>query len=498
MTARPFSKCQEKAQKKLSNHLEKDTEKEFLLTGGGGVGKTYLLQKIINKYRGTYFFCVAPTHKATSVLREKIKYGENSEILTLAKFLGLKQEYDENGQQIFKTNNTTKYFIKKKENHNDTGKEFNYCLIVDECSMINDKYLSYIRSVGIKVIYIGDSYQLPPIDINSKIAKISPIFLDEKMKNYEMKTMMRTANNDLMTLYKVLRQCVDTLEDPKEYINYFDRKTNIKWMTKNNFIRALKKTKNKTNSMVIAYSGQEKKVGEYNKLIKDRKKGQPKYMEGDKMMFDNFYNHSKKRFNTGHLFNICNVEQTEEESKYFDKTFIIHKIEIDDDEIKINKIHENDRKIFLDSAREKRNEIKKIITDKQLSKDEITILWREYFTNYNNLDAPITDAYAITCHKAQGSTYEEVYIDMTNIEWCIKKSDKNPNIDEGMIRRAIYTAVSRASKKVYIYCNLFNVKKRTPKKKCGSCHNNKKVEDFINDKGKEKKCCYDCRIRKKN
>ena len=65
--------------------------------------KTFLLQKIINRYRqSTFFFCCAPTHKATSVLKDKINYDTTSnEVLTLAKFLGLKQEYDENGNQFF-------------------------------------------------------------------------------------------------------------------------------------------------------------------------------------------------------------------------------------------------------------------------------------------------------------------------------------------------------------------------------------------------------------
>lgn len=486
-----FSKCQSNAFNEICNHLEGDEGKEFLLTGGGGVGKTYLLKRIISKYLKTYFFCVAPTHKATSVLREKIiTEGKNKEILTLAKFLGLRQDYDEEGKTFFETKDTTKYFLQKIKDH--CGAFKNYCLIVDECSMIDLKYLNYINTVGIKIIYVGDSYQLPPIDIESKIAKISPIFTIKKINKYKMKTMMRTADDDLMTLYQVLRQCVDTLEDPKEFIKYFNRKKNIKWMTKPQFRTALKKTKMKTNSMVIAYSGQEKKVGEYNKLIKDRKEGEAKYMKGDKMMFNNFYQHKKKRFNTGKLFNICHAEQTEEESKYFGKTFRVYKIKIDDNNIVINKIYDDDRKIFLDSARVKRNIIKNIIAQKCLSKVETTLLWKEYYTNYNNLDAPISDAYAITCHKAQGSTYEEVYIDLTNIECCIRQ-----NGDEAMIRRAIYTAASRASKKVYIYCNLFEIDEKKPTKKCSSCHNNKPFSDFMSKKGKEKKCCEGCRIRKK-
>ena len=67
-------------------------------------------------------------------------------------------------------------------------------------------------------------------------------------------------------------------------------------------------------------------------------------------------------------------------------------------------------------------------------------LWKEYYRLKEILDAPIEYSYAITVHKAQGSGYDNVFVDFDNINFC------NNNMEK---LRLLYTAVSRTKKKLY-------------------------------------------------
>ena len=66
--------------------------------------------------------------------------------------------------------------------------------------------------------------------------------------------------------------------------------------------------------------------------------------------------------------------------------------------------------------------------------------WREYF-NFKNNVLDIRDIYASTVHSAQGSTYNNVYIDLKDLFICTKKEE---------LARLLYVAVSRAKNNIYL------------------------------------------------
>lgn len=71
----------------------------------------------------------------------------------------------------------------------------------------------------------------------------------------------------------------------------------------------------------------------------------------------------------------------------------------------------------------------------------ITKLWQQINNYIYGNFAKLTYGYAITCHKAQGSSYKNVYIDVEDIL-------KNYKIIEG--RKCLYTAVTRTVDKLYL------------------------------------------------
>ena len=90
--------------------------------------------------------------------------------------------------------------------------------------------------------------------------------------------------------------------------------------------------------------------------------------------------------------------------------------------------------------------IKKNLSKKQndrLVKTVLQRLWEFYYYLIIDKFADISYGYAITVHKSQGSTYNNVFVDMNNI--CKTIKDKN------QLHKCIYTAITRASKKLKLF-----------------------------------------------
>ena len=368
-----FSKCQKKGFSKIEEFLRSD-KYAYLLTGGGGVGKTSMLKRVINKRENIFFFCVAFTNKATGILRQKIGRNKNSNVSTLTQFLGKKMEYDINGKEIFSTKSVTKT-IEYKINEMEYSQ---FVLIVDECSMIKDDDFEMLNDedlirTGLKIIYVGDDYQLPPI---SKLGALSKVFTSNYPK-FEMTTIMRTNNNEIMGLFQMLRQCIDTHEDPIKFFNYIQEKNDEKdekkilILDKKNFEEEIKKSKTEIDSKVIAW--RHIPIDKYNKIIKYRKEGDPEFMENDKKQFSQYFKLGDKKFFREEYIIIKEVEYVTRGSEYFGDSFDSCIMRVQDEGgyvHTINKIIKKDIDKFDKALTKKKNKIKKMIikTEKKKKK----------------------------------------------------------------------------------------------------------------------------------
>ena len=70
-------------------------------------------------------------------------------------------------------------------------------------------------------------------------------------------------------------------------------------------------------------------------------------------------------------------------------------------------------------------------------------LWLYIFNNIIDLFAEVGYGYCITSHKSQGSTYNNVYVDVSNI--------LNYNRDEIDGLKCLYTAVTRTADNLHIF-----------------------------------------------
>lgn len=152
--------------------ITEDRRKEVLLRGAAGTGKTWVVREVLRQLPRYSSALLAFSNKAKRVLSEACPGYEAD---TLHGMFGIKVNKDNDGKRV----------------ERDPGKSENFhqynLLVIDECSMIEDEMVDYIRSrvSGQQIIWIGDVCQLPPVHQKepSKTFEVSPEFvLSEQMR----------------------------------------------------------------------------------------------------------------------------------------------------------------------------------------------------------------------------------------------------------------------------------------------------------------------------
>src|SRR5687767_2078640 len=124
---------------------DENSSQVFRLFGYAGTGKTTLAKHFAESVDGLVLYA-AFTGKAALVLRQKGCYATTLHSLIYAP-VGETPE----GQPIFGLNPDSELSEAK-------------LLIVDECSMVNEELGSDVLSFGVKVLVLGDPFQLPPVE----------------------------------------------------------------------------------------------------------------------------------------------------------------------------------------------------------------------------------------------------------------------------------------------------------------------------------------------
>lgn len=184
-------------------------------------------------------------------------------------------------------------------------------LIIDESSMMKDiefQYIIYIcKILKIKVIFLGDKYQLPPVDddklnviddnkINEFTIDFSPAV---KLKSsFTLSTIKRTSNPVLQELYKTYRDLVERTSEGKVKIHNIQMIKNIqptdKYLLKNqtdikSVIEYVELYDNKLeNTRILCFSNKE--VNRMNMLMRSHLYGNinDKYVEYEILLVTNY------------------------------------------------------------------------------------------------------------------------------------------------------------------------------------------------------------------
>lgn len=196
------------ANEAIDNILVK--KQRSFISGPAGCGKTSIANKIaeILSERGMSVYFAAPTHTASNRLQKVLEQEGAGKITvsTVHKFLRMRVQSRKFGKAIFGPPADL-----------DDILEDNGILIVDESSMVNDENLGYIiRACRHKVIFLGDSCQIPPVtlddDSKTRLLTINdsePAVARTVKNRFELKKVYRqNTNTQLYKLCNTLRKSI--------------------------------------------------------------------------------------------------------------------------------------------------------------------------------------------------------------------------------------------------------------------------------------------------
>ncbi|MEM9087263.1 MAG: AAA family ATPase [Cyanobacteria bacterium P01_F01_bin.53] len=418
-----LSQQQWQALQALEEFVHSD-EKIYLLTGYAGTGKTTLLQALITRlqqqYDGRPIALTALSNKATKVLQVMAyRWGCEVDCMTCCKLLGLKPVIDkETGGQKFepdrdRKNLTTEYDL----------------VVVDECSMINQEmWTLLVNSVSnftdsTQLLFVGDSAQLPPVGETA-----APCF-DQIFQRSDLTEVIRYGGA-IGLLAEDIRTNLERPAMPRASNDYNDTHTEgiftipqPQW--EKLMLRAFQSDayeKNPDQVRVLAYTNA--RVNYLNNKIRAAIYGDKaaRFVSGERLIAKNVCM-GKERI----------LLQTSEECLVMEayltrfEGWLVWELEIvteEHQERKLRILHEDEQQRF-----------KMLLSDYSEKKQ-----WMAFW-DYKQLFHDVSYAYALTVHKSQGSTFQDVFVDVPNLMLNRKVTERN---------QLYYVAFTRAAKRLFL------------------------------------------------
>lgn len=430
-------------QKRVYSHLlgflHDPNKQAIIIDGSGGVGKSFMVNYICNnliedykcscqisgknpEYR--FIIPTATTNKACESLSQYLK----TSVQTIHNYLGL---------VVFDDYETGETSVVPSRSYRTRHNEV---ILIDEASMINKVTFEYIKKAllkedcNCKVIYVGDKYQLPPVKED-----ISQVYL-QGYEELSLTKLLRASNQELININKAAKQLViDGTKIPvKEGLNvHFLNDTTAPKYIINNF-------KNPDhNNLICCYTN--KSVIAYNNYCKQIRGITTPYVKGEHYVCNNVVHMSDSNHeNLSVIFHvedeckITNIDFHPQQVKiYENNTVEAYRAEIE------NLSCGSKFVVYLPTDINKHLEQIKLIKKQAMQDKE---LWRVYYA-MKNFFPDMRPRDAKTIHKAQGSSVEDVFIDLNDLSHCY---------DKNVTRRLLYVAISRARKNVYFYGELPN------------------------------------------
>lgn len=404
----------------------KSTEKLYLLTGYAGTGKTTLLQVLLKRLRkGRDRRRVALTafsNKATKVLyRMASDWGLDIDCMTCCQLLGLRPVVDEQtGTQVFRSD-------KRQGSQIDRY----HLVVVDECSMINEEMWGLLVGAvstldgHTQLLFVGDSAQLPPVgEIES------PCFRQIYQRS-ELTEVVRYGGA-IGVLAENIRRNLERPELPD-----FQSDTNAeltegcfvvpyrqKWETL--MLKAFKsKAYQKNPDQVRALAYTNRRVNQLNEKIRAAiyGRGVERFVPGERLIAINpcLDDDSIILPTSGE----CEVLEAVPGTQGSWPVWFLE-VETEDSKFRtLRVLHESGQETY-------QHKLNTLAQEKR---------WTEFW-ELKQLLHDVDYAYSLTIHKSQGSTFQDVFVDVPSMM-------ANRNVVER--NQLCYVAFTRAAKRLFIY-----------------------------------------------
>lgn len=422
---------QQQAFDKLVEYV-KDTESTHLFhkfSGKAGSGKTFTIASFIKWYRDEYsshqVFVAAPSHKALKNLVNalaslNLTVEKDYEARTVSSYLGKRP--------VMNVNTGIEEFV-SNESHQPIKPNL---LIVDEYSMIGKgdiiSILSSVQGTGIKLIFVGDLNQLPPIGEDK-----SYLFFCECSQSL-LSEVVRYSGELAIVADSYTKSYTIPVTKRLPIVNSFKDDT-MNWSSKLDWIdRFVKRarhdidTDNKSGSRILAYTN--KACDKWNYWVRTELWEELKpFNIGDRLISTRpLFRHSKIdsswqiAANNSSEFSVIG-ESYEKNISMFGANYDYHVVPVKAE----NNLPFSLFVISKSSSSKLGNDLDKYRKGKA---------WQKFYTLQNTFDS-ISFGYAITVHKSQGSTFDSAFLDLADIQ------------KDGS-RQMMYTALTR-SKEIHFF-----------------------------------------------
>lgn len=400
---------QQNALEAFHNFLMDPIETVFVLRGYSGCGKSTLVRTLLDRMPGFNKTArlINPNHKeyeialtaTTNKAAENLGSITGQGAVTIHSFLELRVSTD------YRTNVTT--LVPR----NADTKE-GYLLFIDEASYVDKQLLSYIfkKTANCKIVFIGDPAQLTPVKSVG-----TPVF-DANFTGAALTTVVRQAEgNPIVDLSTKFRHTVNT----GEFFSFKPDGKHVVYLQREDFNKAIEDEFTRPewryqDSKILAWTN--KCVINYNHFVRNLAKGDPHFQPDDYAVCNSFLNIGRSSIKTDQLVQITDISGDETRYDVLGNWFVL----------------DHAYRVFMPkSLQDKNNRIKKA------RQDDDYHLVSEMETQWADLRA----AYACTINKAQGSTFDRVFVDLDDIRRC-NSGDQ--------IARMLYVGVSRARTQVFL------------------------------------------------
>lgn len=393
----------------------------FSITGNAGTGKSYLTSKIAHALDDNLISVklTAPTHKAAAVLRQMISELEAS---TIHSHLCLKMsENTDTGAKTLVSDS------KVRPNKVDV-------LFVDEFSMIDQEMFDHIvgflrRGFAHYVVFIGDHFQLPPV--NQEFSILDHVLAENQFKLTEI--LRQAADNPVIQMSQVCVQHIKQgssksalMEQLAEFANSDKITLHIDQVE---FLEAFISDDN-DDAVILSYTNSS--VDQNNVVARAFKKGEDiaELVSGDRLVLQELYEHKSETFQNNQEVSVRSAVLKQHKQ---------HKVDYWDVKTDQGIIH-----VIANSARAEWTRILKTIANEAVSERDSSARrqkWAIYF-RVKKTFAEVKFHYSSTIHKSQGSTYPRVYLDLTKMSY----------VDDNMFSRLAYVGITRTAGELHLLC----------------------------------------------
>lgn len=431
--------------------ISKDEQKTFVLRGYAGTGKTSLMAALVRAMKELQqsIVLLAPTGRAAKVLA---RYAQTP-AYTIHKFI-----YRQN---ILGTDAFSLSFNPHK----------NTIFIVDEASMISGECNNNTFGTGVllndliqyissgercSLLLLGDDAQLPPVGTS-----LSPALNIDYLKGYGLNvtsyTLTQVArqalDSSILSNATAIRKQIPSLSSINQYIRphtfSFKFSTDFQSFNGSDFIELLEQSYREVGiEETIILTRTNKRTNIYNEGIRARVLWREDALSsGDRLLISkNNYFWTKDYegipfIANGDMLEITRIRNWRE---MYGFQFVDASLKAIDYDWEIDVV------LWLDTlttdSPESNYQLHRTLFDRiskdypELQHNRKKLIETIYESPYYNA-LQIRFAYAVTCHKAQGGQWKHVFIDPSNIP--IEEQDNN-------YFRWLYTAVTRATEKVYL------------------------------------------------